>query len=126
MSYKMLLVIKAAVCLVFGLLLLLLPMQLYGLFGTALTPAGVFAAREYGAAVIGIMLLTWFGRELLDPKAQRAILLLILVYDAIGAVVSTMATIGGVLNPLGWAIVLLYLLLALGAAYVMRSVPRQA
>lgn len=126
MSYKTLLVIKAAVCLGFGALLLFLPVTLYKFFGALLTPPGVFAAREYGAAMIGIMLLTWYGREIVDSVGRRAILLLILVYDAIGAIVSIMATITGVLNPLGWSIVLLYLFLALGAAYVLRGEPQRA
>ena len=126
MSYKTLLVIKAAVCLGFGTLLLFLPATLYKLFGALLTPPGVFAANEYGAAMIGIMLLTWFGREIVDAKARRVILLLILVYDAIGVVVTLIATLAGVLNLLGWGVVLLYLFLALGAAYVMRGEPQRA
>lgn len=126
MSYKTLLVIKAVVCLGFGTLLLFLPVTLYKLFGALLTPPGVYAARVYGAAMIGILLLTWFGREIEDPVGRRAILLLILVYDAIGAIVSIMATLAGVLNPLGWSIVLLYLFLALGAAYVLKGEPQRA
>ena len=58
MSFRMLLVIKAAVCLFFGIALLIAPGSLFGLLGASLDGAGLFPAREYGAAMIGILFLT--------------------------------------------------------------------
>ena len=37
--------------------------------------AGVFTAREYGAALVGTLLLTWFARGVKASDARRAVLL---------------------------------------------------
>jgi hypothetical protein len=119
MRFRTLLVIKATVCLVFGFLLLFLPGRLFGLLGAQLEPAGAFAAREYGAALFGIVVLTWLGRNSADRIARRAILIQLLLYDAIGCVVTTLAVLSGTLNTLGWGIVVVYAFFTLGPAYVL-------
>ena len=119
MTFRTLLVIKAAVCLVFGVLLLLAPAALLRLLGASLDVAGMFTAREYGAALIGTLLLTWFARDVKARDAKGAILLDLLVYDAIGVVITLRVVVSGVLNALGWAIVVVYLFFAAGAAYLL-------
>lgn len=63
MKFKTLMMIKAAVCLVLGLPILLVPEFFYGLFGASLAAGGLFAAREYGASLMGNLMVTWFGRN---------------------------------------------------------------
>jgi len=119
MTFKTLLILKAMVCLVFGIFLLVLPGWLFGMLGATLGPAGTFAAREYGAALFGILILTWLARNTGDRIARRAILLQLLVYDAIGFLVTLLAVLSGSLNSLGWGIVVVYLFFTLGPAYVL-------
>jgi hypothetical protein len=119
MTFRTLLISKAAVCMVFGILLLFAPVALIGLLGGELGLAGVFTAREYGAALVGTLLLTWFARSVKASDARRAILLDLLVYDAIGVVVTVHVVVSGVLNALGWAIVAVYLLFAVGSGYLL-------
>ncbi len=119
MSFRMLLIVKAVVCLVFGVILLAAPKSLLGVLGAELGPAGMFTAREYGSALIGAMLLTWFARETKAADARCAILLYLLVYDAIAMLVSIEATLTGVLNVLGWGIVAVYAFFALASGWVM-------
>lgn len=119
MTFRSLLVIKAVVCLFFGVLLLIAPGSLFGLMGAALNPGGMFTAREYGAALIGTLLLTWFAKDVRASDARGAILLNLLVYDAIGAVVTLVAILSGVLNALGWGIVAVYLFFAVGSGYLL-------
>jgi hypothetical protein len=69
------------------------------------------------------MLLTWFARNSQESDARWAIVLALFVYDAIGAIVTLVATICGALNPLAWMIVVLYLLLAVGFGYFL--IPRR-
>jgi hypothetical protein len=111
MTFRTLLVIKAGVCLVFGLFLLLAPGTLLDLLGATLNDGGTFTAREYGAAMMGTLLLTWFAKEVKAADARGAILLDLLVYDLIGVVITLMVVISGVLNVLGWGIVVAYLLM---------------
>ena len=124
MTFKTLLVVKAVVCLLFGVLLLFLPGFLLDVLGASLEPAGTFTAREYGAALFGTLMLTWFARNVVETGARRAILLDLFVYDAIGFVITLLAVLSGVLNLLGWGVAAVYLLFTLGSGYLL--IPKKA
>jgi hypothetical protein len=115
----MLLIIKAAVCLIFGVLLLFFPGWLFGLMGARLDAAGTYPAREYAAAMFGTLMLTWFARGAVTSETRRPILLDLLVYDAIGFVVTTLTVLAGVLNWLGWGIVVIYAFFTAGSGYLL-------
>lgn len=117
MKLSTLMLIKAIVCLGFGIVILFFPNPLYGLFGATLGAAGLFAARQYGASLIGNLALTWYARKAEESKARRAIILDLFVYDAIGFVVALVYTLNGTINVLGWGVVALYLFLAIGYGY---------
>ena len=119
MKLKTLLIIKAIVCLCLGIPILIVPVFMYSIFGATLAAGGVFAAREYGASMIGNLMLTWFARNSQESDARWAIVLALFVYDAIGFIVTLIAIIAGTLNPMGWLIVVLYLFLALGFGYFL-------
>ena len=119
MTFRSLLLTKAAVCLAFGVPLLFVPGWLFGLLGATLGAAGLFAAREYAAAMFGTLMLTWFAQRTTAGDARRAILLDLLVYDAIGLVITVMVTLSGVLNVLGWGIVAVYAFFTSGSAYLL-------
>jgi len=124
MNFKTLMTIKSAVCLAFGILFLASPVFVYSIFGASLSEdVGIFAAREYGCALIGTMLLTWFARNAGESQARRAIILYLFIYDALGAVITTIATLSGVFNFLGWSVVVLYGFLAIGFGYFMFAKP---
>jgi len=119
MTFRTLLIIKAAVCLVFGVVLLLAPAWLFQLLGASLDASGTFPAREYGAALIGTLLLTWFAKSVSASDARGAILLDLFVYDAIGVIITLFVVLSGVLNGLGWGIVVVYLFFAVGSGYLL-------
>jgi uncharacterized membrane protein YdbT with pleckstrin-like domain len=119
MTFRTFLIIKAVVCLVFGVALLLVPGLLFSLLGTELNDGGTFTAREYGAALIGTLLLTWFAKDVKAADARDAILLDLLIYDAIGTVITLSVVLSSVLNALGWAIVVVYLFFAVSSAYLL-------
>jgi hypothetical protein len=112
-------IIKAVVCLGLGVPILLAPVFLYSLFGASLNPGGVFAAREYGASLIGNLLLTWFAKDAVESEPRRAIALALCGYDAIGFVVTLIAQLAGVLGPLGWFAAAIYLFFAIGFGYFL-------
>jgi len=117
MKFRTMMIIKAVVCLVLGVPIVLSPGLIYSLFGTTLGPGGSMAAQEYGASLLGALMITWFGRSVQPSETRRAIALGYCVYDAIGAVVILLATLSGVVNVLGWSIVLLYLFFTVGFGY---------
>jgi hypothetical protein len=118
-KFRTLMIIKAVVCLSLGVPILLAPVFFYSLFGASLNPGGVFAAREYGASLIGNLMLTWFARGAIESEPRKAIALALCVYDAIGFVVTLIAQLSGVLGPLGWFAAAIYLFFAIGFGYFL-------
>lgn len=112
MKFQTMMIIKAIVCLTLGVPILLAPIFFYSLFGAPLNPGGVFAARQYGAFLIGNLLLTWFARNVIESESRRAIAMALCVYDAIGFYVTLMALLSGAVGPLGWFAAALYLFFA--------------
>ena len=125
MKLSTLMIIKAIVCLSLGSLLLLAPGFTYSLFGTTLNDGGMFAAREYGAALIGTLFLTLYARNAAESRARRAIILDLFVYDAIGVVITLVAQFTGVFNILGWGIVAIYTFFAAGYGYFWFKQPAE-
>ena len=119
MKLKTLLIIKAIVCLCLGIPILFVPNFIYSIFGATLAAGGVFAAREYGASMMGILMLTWFARNSQESDARWAIILALFVYDAVGVIVTLVAILTGALNPLAWLVVALYLFFSLGFGYFL-------
>jgi hypothetical protein len=126
MKFKSLMIIKAVVCLGFGPLLLFLPAQLLTLLGTAYGPGAALTAREYGAALMGNLMLTWFARETEKSLARKAIILHLFVYDAIALIATLMIQLSGGLNFLGWGIVFVYLFFTVGFGYFLSQEVKMA
>jgi hypothetical protein len=123
MKFKNLMVIKALVCLAFGILLLAIPDRLLSIFGATLSPGGIFTAREYGSSLFGNLFLCWFAKNASESDAKTAIILALFVYDLIAFIMTVITVISGVLNPLGWAIVFIYLFFTLGFGYFLVKPP---
>jgi len=119
MRFKNLLTVKAIVCLGFGPLLLFVPEWLLNLLGTSFGPGAALTAREYGATLIGNLLLTWLARNTKDLIARRAIIWNLFAYDAIALIATVVIQLSGGLNALGWGIVFVYLFFTIGFGYLL-------
>jgi hypothetical protein len=84
---------------------------------------GMFTAREYGAALFGNLFLSWFAKNAGVSDARKAIIIALFVYDLIGFVATTITVIAGVLNPLGWLVVFVYLFFTAGFGYFLVKPP---
>ncbi len=124
MKFQTVMIIKAIVCLSLGLPILFVPVFTYSLFGLTLSEGGAFAAQEYGASLIGNLMVTWFARMAVESDARRAIILGLCVYDAIGFVVTAIALISGVGGPLLWFALAIYLFFAVGFGYFLIVPPK--
>ena len=119
MKFKTVMIIKAVVCIGFGPVLLFIPGPLLKLLGATFCSGASFTAREYGAALIGNLLLTWFARNADLTPVRQAIALCLCVYDAIGFVVTLIFILSGALNPLALGIVAVYLFFAIAFGYFL-------
>jgi hypothetical protein len=63
MKFKTLMTVKAVVCLGFGPLLLFFPAWILNLLGLAYSSGAALTSREYGAALVGNLLLAWLARN---------------------------------------------------------------
>ena len=120
MTYRNLLTISSIIAFIFGLGFILMPGQLVTFYNVQLTDAGILIAQLYGGTLLSFGLLNWFARAFREDPVRQAILTANLVGDALGFIFSLIGQLGGVsgVNALGWSTVLLYLLLALGFAYL--------
>lgn len=117
MKLSNLLVINAIIALVYGIAFVLVPATVLSIYGMTPNPGMSLAGQFFGVALIGIGLVTWFARNVADSAAQRAIILGLLISDAVGVIVAVLGTLSSVMNTVGWSAVGIYLLLALGYAY---------
>ena len=117
MKFKTLMVTKAIVCLGFAPVLLFLPEQLLSLLGASFGSGAALTSREYGAALVGNLMLTWFARNAEVSVARRAIILDLFIYDVVALVATVVLQLSGDLNPLGWGIVFVYLFFSVGFGY---------
>jgi len=119
MKFKTLMTIKALVCLGFGPLLLFFPAWLLNLLGMAFSSGAALTSREYGATLIGNLLLTWLARNIDKGRARQAICWDLFAYDLIGFVATLVFLFSGMLNPLGWGIAFVYLFFTLGFGWFL-------
>ncbi len=117
MKLNAFLIITAIIAAVFGLGFVFVPGQVLSLYDIAGGDTIELMSRLFGAALLMIAVLTWCVRNEPDSEARRAILLALLVGNAVGFIVALIAQLGGIVNALGWLTVVIYLLLAIGCAY---------
>ncbi|MBI5839920.1 MAG: hypothetical protein HZB19_07435 [Chloroflexi bacterium] len=115
---------KAVVCIVFGVGFVLMPQYLGSIYAMSLDPSGALMARLFGAAFIFEAIVLWLPRNAPSSDAGlRAIVMAVAVSNAIGFVVTLLATLSGVWNALGWLPVVLYLVFCLAFAYFLFAKP---
>ena len=97
--------VAAGLSVVSGLAALLAPAQIAAVFGLELDEVGRSQTRMLGAAYLGYASIVWFGRNILDNTAQRAIALGNFVSWALSVVVTTAGVMGGLAGTQTWLLV---------------------
>lgn len=124
MKFKTLLTINSILSVIAGILCVLMPAQLLSSYGISLIPMGLVIYQFWGAALIGLGMLTWFVRKIKEPAMQRSIALSLFVTHGLNTIMAIRGQFAGA-NKFGWSNVALFLLLALGFGFtvVMNSFP---
>ena len=118
MKLSTLMVINAVVTAVFGIAFVLIPDQVFSLYGLVEPIPGLnYMGQLFGVSLVTFAVLTWFARNAEDSVARKAIVLALLIGDGIGFIVALIAQLGGVVNTVGWSTVAIYLFFALGYSY---------
>jgi hypothetical protein len=117
MDARTFILVQAIIALVYAIGFLLIPGSLSELYGAVATPSALLAFRYFGVALLGIGLIFWFAKDIGDPATRDALLTGAGSANAVGVIVSLWGVIAGIMNPLGWSVVVLYVALAAGCFY---------
>ena len=71
----------------------------------------------FGAMLVGIAILCYFASNATASELRKKVILSLFVADTIGLILALIAQLGGKMNGLGWILVALWLVLALGLGY---------
>ena len=122
MKVKLFLAIAAVIAALYGIAFLLIPGVALAFYGDA-TPnaSSILSIRFYGASLLSVGLVVWFVRETSDWTALRGLLLGLSIGNVVGVVVSIWGTVTGIMNAMGWSVVLIYLVLLAGFVYYLSA-----
>jgi hypothetical protein len=116
MKLSSFLMAKAIISLVFGIGFVAIPAAVWSMYGVTLDPVGILMTRFLAACLIGIGFVCWITRNA-DFNTLKGITLSLFIADTIGFIVALSGQLGGLMNTLGWIIVAIWFLLALGLGY---------
>lgn len=117
MNTRTVMLIAAVIALIFAAGLLLMPASMATLYGMGASPSEILLARFFGVTLLTVGLINWFAKDA-DYSTLHPIFLGNMIGDFVGAAVTVMGVLGGVMNALGWSSVAIYLLLGLAFAYL--------
>jgi hypothetical protein len=123
MKFKILLIINSAFAFVSGIACVLIPAQLLASYDVSLAPMGLVIYQFWGAALIGLGMLTWFARSIKESALQRRIAIALFVTNALSCIMAIRGQFAGA-NNFGWSTVALFFLLAVGYGIFLFIKPR--
>ncbi|HZY39681.1 MAG TPA: hypothetical protein VFE53_23660 [Mucilaginibacter sp.] len=115
MKFSTFFTIVAILGALFTLAFLIVPAETASHYGTNLDAAGVFIARLFGAALGGLSVGAWIVRNQ-DPTsiAARAAMWASVFFNTVSLFFTTINTMHGVLNSMGWSSVAINALILIG------------
>jgi hypothetical protein len=123
MKFRTFMGIYALVSAVFGLGFVLAPGLLLSIYGVETDLPFRYIGQLFGAALISLAVLAWSIRNIVQSEVRKAGVFALLVGEGIGFIVAIIRQLNGALNVLGWSVVTVYLLLAVGLAYFYFTEP---
>ena len=118
MNRNMFLIIAAIITALFGIGLLLVPGELAAIYRTTFNPGGTAIARIGGSSLIALAWIVWSARNGSGAETMKAVLVAGAVANVLNLLISGQATMNGVIGyGIGWATVVLHLVLAAGFGY---------
>jgi len=126
MNYKMMFVLNAIVAFVLGVAFFIAPVTALEFFGTETYVATVLMARFFGAGMVALGLLLWFTKDVEDNSIQKNMGISLLISSILGLIVNVIGVSGasGVIRNYGWLTIIIYILFALGYAFLLFMKPR--
>jgi len=102
---------------VFGIGFLFFPALLMGPMGVTLDETSTNFARMFGSLIVSIPVLVFLARRSTNSEFKKGVIYSVCVYLLISTLILLIAQIQGLMNYLGWSIVVLHLGLFIWFAY---------
>jgi hypothetical protein len=116
MKLNTFLMVKAIICIVFGIGFAVVPTVVGSIYAITPDPDGLIMTRFFGASFIGIGLILMLCRNA-DWNTLKGIVLSLCIADTVGFIVALLGQLSGNVNAVGWVNVALWLVFALGLGY---------
>ena len=123
MSYKLMFVVTAIVALAFGVGYLVVPVAVLSFFGTETTVPVQIVSRFFGSALFSLGLVLWFAKDIADTAVQKNFGYALLVGNVVGLILAVYGSMS-VIRTYSWIPILVYVLLALGYAFMLFLRPK--
>jgi hypothetical protein len=117
MSSRTFFMIHGAVAIFFAIGFLFIPRVVAHVYGISAGPEAALAFRYFGVALLGVGLIFWLAKDTKDTEARNAILGGAGIANQVGLLVSLYGTTSGVMNALGWSVVIIYAALIAGCLH---------
>lgn len=124
MSYRLLFILNALVAAVFGGAFLVVPTMALQRFGVDEYASTKLVLQFFGTALLTVGLLAWFAKDVTEGGVQKGMGIALLIGSLAGLVVAVMGTAAGSIRQLGWLVILIYVLFALGYGFLLFLRPR--
>jgi uncharacterized membrane protein YfcA len=119
MSSKLYLTIAAVLAILYGIGFVLIPAKMGEFYGVQPQPNAMLNIQYFGSALLALGVIVWFARDL-DWAAVRGVLIGSAVGDIVGGLITIWGISQGLVNAFAWSSVVIYVLLLLGALYLLR------
>lgn len=122
---KLLFIVNAALVLALGLALIFAPEATLSQFGAETRVAELHMARFLGAALATLGVLLWFAKDAADETVQRNMGYAMLAGSVLALFVTILGVAAsGIIRSLGWLVIVIEVVFALGYVFVLFLQPR--
>jgi hypothetical protein len=123
MRFRIFLSIYAILLIIFGFGFLFAPAWMFNLYGASTNDLGLLTARAFAVWNIWVGVVVWVAKDDFHSKLFSVMITTLFLSNLAFTLIATLGQIVGTLNTLGWLNVILYLLFALGFAYLLFTKP---
>jgi drug/metabolite transporter (DMT)-like permease len=119
MNYRNLFLLNSFFAFLLGAVFLIVPALAIGQFGVDSYTSTRLMAQFFGAAMLALGLLLWFGKDVASDALQRGMAIAMLVGALAGLFVTALGAFTGTMRSNGWMAILAYVLFGLGYALLL-------
>jgi len=104
---------------IFGFGFLFVPGLMMDPMGVTLDETSTTFARLFGSLIISIPVLLFFARKSASPEFKRGVVYSVFIYLLASTIILLITQIKGLMNAMGWSIVILHLVFMLWFGYYL-------